>query len=107
MGAAQDRARPKNQLVMACSQLVPECAHPTRGNLESTDLVESKFPLFGRPIAALFFNYGGPHPNLDLFFLRQVLSSPDRSSSHLYATRPGGVVAPPAPPALRRAEVRE
>ena len=68
MGAAQDRARTKNQLVMACSQSVHKCSHPTRTNIRSMDHVDSKLVLFGRPIAALFFNYGGPHPNLDLFF---------------------------------------
>ena len=89
MGAAQDRARPKNQLVMACSYRVPDCAHPTRADLRSTDHVDSYSALFGSAIDRHFFNYGGPHPNLDLFFLRQVLSSPDRSSSHP-PSRPGG-----------------
>ena len=84
MGAAQDRARTKNQLVMACSYRVRECPHPTRTNIRSTDHVDSKLVLFGRPIAALFFNYGGPHPNLDLFFF---LKTPDRSSSHLIRWR--------------------
>ena len=94
MGAAQDRARPKNQLVMACSQSVHECSQTTRTNISSTDHVDSKLVLFVRAIARLFFNYGGPHPNLDLFFLRQVLSSPDRSSSHqeTAATAPGLVI---------------
>ena len=84
MGAAQDRARPKNQLVMACSQSVQKCSHPTRTNIRSTDhvFIDSKLVVFGRAIARLFFNYGGPHPNLDLFFLRQVLSSPDRSTGY-------------------------
>ena len=59
-----------------------ECAQANRTNIRSTDHVESILVVFARAFARLFFNYGGPHPNLDLFFLRQVLSSPDRSSSH-------------------------
>ena len=82
MGAAQDRARAKNQLVTACSHRVRECPYPTREDLRRTDLQLSKSALFGPAIARLSFKYDGPHPNLDLFFLRQVLSFPDRSSSH-------------------------
>ena len=82
MGGAQDRAPTKNQLVTACSHRVSECPQANRTNLRRTDHVVSKFVVFARAIARLFFKYDGPHPNLDLFFLRQVLSFPDRSSSH-------------------------
>ena len=58
MGAAQDRARPKVQLVSAFSQLAQPCPQVKKALLESMDHVDSKSALFTRGIARLFFHYG-------------------------------------------------
>ena len=44
-------------------------------------------PDSGAPSRAIFFNYGGPHPNLALLICFIYSKTPDRSTSHQYGLR--------------------
>ena len=63
MGAAQDRARTKNQLVTACSQLVHSCAQVNQALLGSTDRILAIMARLTRAFARVFSHYGEARTN--------------------------------------------